>query len=49
MSTSTGHIIKVVGPVVDVEFPLNEELPAINNALHVKKSETETITLEVLN
>ncbi len=47
MSTSTGHIIKVVGPVVDVEFPLNEELPAINNALHVKKSETETITLEV--
>ena len=47
MSTSTGHIIKVVGPVVDVEFPLDEELPAINNALRVKKSENETITLEV--
>ena len=33
---STGRIVQVIGPVVDVEFP--ESLPAIHNALHVDYS-----------
>ena len=46
----TGHIVQVVGPVVDVLFPLDNEQPDINNALLVDKKKldgtTETITLE---
>lgn len=34
---STGHIVQVIGPVVDVEFPLNGTLPEINHALVVEK------------
>ena len=44
---SEGEIVQVIGPVVDVKFPLNKELPDINNALKVIKSKDETITLEV--
>ena len=33
-----GSIIKVVGPVVDVEFP-SGLLPNINNALHISSDE----------
>ena len=48
----TGHIVQVVGPVVDVLFPLDNEQPDINNALLVDKKKldgtTETITLEVV-
>lgn len=35
---STGHIVQVIGPVVDVEFPLNGLLPEINHALIVEKA-----------
>lgn len=35
---STGHIVQVIGPVVDVEFPLNGVLPEINHALIVEKA-----------
>lgn len=35
---STGHIVQVIGPVVDVEFPLNGVLPEINHALIVDKA-----------
>nr|NNM90492.1 hypothetical protein [Bacilli bacterium] len=31
---SKGHVMQVMGPVVDVRFPTGE-LPAINNALRV--------------
>ncbi|RHW39998.1 F0F1 ATP synthase subunit beta [Lysinibacillus yapensis] len=45
-----GHVIQVMGPVVDVKFS-NGQLPAIYNALTVKierpNSEAETLTLEV--
>src|ERR1700709_496915 len=44
-----GRIARVVGPVVDLEFAL-EELPEIFNALHVERTlgdQTDTITLEV--
>lgn len=34
---NTGHIVQVIGPVVDVEFPLNGTLPEINHALVVEK------------
>ena len=46
---SAGRVVRVIGAVVDVEFPRGE-LPALYNALHVEVSlETvaKTITLEV--
>ncbi len=39
-----GKIVKIVGPVVDVEFPA-DQLPEINFALHVT-SEGQTVELE---
>ena len=46
---SSGKIIQVIGPVVDVEFPLDQSLPDIHNALVVyKKDEQKTkVVLEV--
>ncbi|HUG75804.1 MAG TPA: F0F1 ATP synthase subunit beta [Acidimicrobiia bacterium] len=46
---TTGKIIKVAGPVVDVEFP-PDALPEINNALECEltiEGDTQTITFEV--
>src|ERR687893_850378 len=45
----TGRVVRIIGPVVDVEFA-PEELPAINNALTVERTldnETTIITCEV--
>jgi len=45
----TGRVVRIIGPVVDVEFP-PEELPAIQNALTLERSldgDTSTITCEV--
>ncbi|KRN29313.1 f0f1-type atp synthase subunit beta [Lactobacillus selangorensis] len=47
MSESIGKISQVIGPVVDVEFPLDKPLPDINNELKVQKSDTEETVLEV--
>ena len=33
-SAVAGRVVRVIGPVVDVEFP-REALPALYNALHV--------------
>lgn len=44
---SSGKLVQVMGPVVDVSFPLDDSLPDINNALLVRKSKDETVTLEV--
>lgn len=41
-----GFITQVIGPVVDVRFP-EGNLPAINNALTVKRNGDELLTLEV--
>jgi F-type H+/Na+-transporting ATPase subunit beta len=44
-----GRVLRVIGPVVDVEFP-PDELPEINNALTVERTlagETSSITMEV--
>ncbi|MBT2732506.1 F0F1 ATP synthase subunit beta [Carnobacterium sp. ISL-102] len=45
---SIGHIVQVIGPVVDVEFPINDTMPEINNALIVEKNKStnETVVLE---
>jgi F-type H+-transporting ATPase subunit beta len=48
-SEGTGRVVRVIGPVVDVEFPA-DQIPGIYNALHVdvKLGEQErTLTLEV--
>ena len=46
----TGKILQVVGPVVDVVFPLEEGVPDIHNALQVVKTANDgsetTVTLE---
>src|ERR687892_502765 len=45
----TGRVVRIIGPVVDVEFA-PDELPRINNAITVERTldgETTTITCEV--
>ena len=45
----TGRVVRIIGPVLDVEFA-PDELPAINNALTVERTldgEKTTITCEV--
>ena len=42
----TGHIIQIVGVVIDVEFDRSVKLPQINDALIVRRGTTD-ITLEV--
>jgi F-type H+-transporting ATPase subunit beta len=47
--TGTGQVVRVIGPVVDVEFP-RDAMPDIYNALHVDvtlSEGTKTLTLEV--
>ncbi|WP_277986644.1 F0F1 ATP synthase subunit beta [Lactobacillus delbrueckii] len=46
-SLSQGEIVQVIGPVVDVKFPIGKDLPDINNALKVIKSDDDSIILEV--
>ncbi|MFI9647423.1 F0F1 ATP synthase subunit beta [Streptomyces sp. NPDC052040] len=51
-AAATGRVARVIGPVVDVEFPV-DAMPDIYNALHVEVSdpanagEKKTLTLEV--
>lgn len=44
---SKGKILQVIGPVVDVQFPVDKKLPDINNALHVKNTNGDILVLEV--
>nr|WP_305789551.1 F0F1 ATP synthase subunit beta [Actinoplanes lichenis] len=47
--TGTGRVVRVIGPVVDAEFP-RDAMPDIYNALHVDvtlSEGTKTLTLEV--
>ncbi len=47
---TTGRVARVIGPVVDVEFPGEGTMPGIYNALQVNvtlEGETRTLTLEV--
>ena len=46
---ATGRVVRVTGPVIDVEFA-PQDLPQINDALHLDRTlagETATLTLEV--
>ncbi len=46
---SLGRVVRVIGPVVDAEFP-PDELPEIKGALHIERTldgQTDTITCEV--
>jgi F-type H+/Na+-transporting ATPase subunit beta len=48
-ATATGRVARVIGPVVDVEFPA-DAIPEIYSALHVEVTlgeQTRTLTLEV--
>ncbi|MDR6976889.1 F-type H+-transporting ATPase subunit beta [Streptomyces sp. 3330] len=51
-AVATGRVARVIGPVVDVEFPV-DAMPEIYNALHVEvadpanEGERKTLTLEV--
>jgi F-type H+-transporting ATPase subunit beta len=51
-AVATGRVARVIGPVVDVEFPV-DAMPEIYNALHVqvadpaKAGEQKTLTLDV--
>nr|WP_177319941.1 F0F1 ATP synthase subunit beta [Actinoplanes philippinensis] len=47
--TAVGRVVRVIGPVVDVEFP-RDSMPAIFNALHVEvtlSEGTKKLTMEV--
>src|SRR3954466_10606925 len=47
--TGVGRVVRVIGPVVDAEFP-RDAMPAIFNALHVDvtlSEGTKTLTLEI--
>src|SRR5918911_4936571 len=47
--TGVGRVVRVIGPVVDAEFP-RDAMPDIFNALHVQvelAEGTKTLTLEV--
>ncbi len=48
-SSAEGRVVRVIGPVVDIEFPRGE-IPALFNALHAEialPSVAKTLTLEV--
>ena len=42
----TGRVVRVIGPVVDVEFPA-EQIPGIYNALHVNTALNSEVTEEI--
>ncbi|GAA3610620.1 F0F1 ATP synthase subunit beta [Secundilactobacillus similis DSM 23365 = JCM 2765] len=44
---SSGKVVQVIGPVVDVAFPLDEKLPDINTALHIKQDDGSFLVTEV--
>ncbi len=44
--TATGKVIQITGPVVDIEFPAGM-LPAIHNAVEVRRGDGRTIVCEV--
>ena len=47
MSTISGKISQIVGPVIDVEFEAGKGLPKIYDSLEIKKSDGTLLVLEV--
>ncbi len=46
LTTATGRVIQITGPVVDIEFPAGE-LPAIYNAVEIEREGRDPLTCEV--
>ncbi|MCL4122522.1 UNVERIFIED_CONTAM: hypothetical protein GTU68_003900 [Idotea baltica] len=47
MSTITGKVSQIIGPVIDVEFNTESELPKIYDSLEIKKADGSILVLEV--
>src|SRR6056300_1602552 len=47
MSQVTGKIAQIVGPVIDVEFGADSELPKIYDSLEIKRPDSSLLVLEV--
>ncbi len=47
MSTITGKVSQIIGPVIDVEFNTENELPKIYDSLEIKKADGSILILEV--
>ncbi len=46
MAQSVGHIVQIIGPVLDIKFSA-ENMPQIYNAIEIKKQDGKTLTVEV--
>ncbi|MCL2041039.1 MAG: F0F1 ATP synthase subunit beta [Bacteroidales bacterium] len=46
MTKVTGHILQIIGPIVDVSFRDEESMPDIHDALEVTKDNGEKVVLE---
>lgn len=44
---STGKVVQVIGPVVDIAFEAGQQVPDINNALVIDKGNGQSLTVEV--
>ena len=47
MSKVTGKVSQIVGPVIDVEFGADTELPKIYDSLEIKREDGSILVLEV--
>jgi F-type H+-transporting ATPase subunit beta len=45
-ATNTGRVVQIIGTVLDIEFPPNH-LPAVNNAVNVKRDDGTDLVTEV--
>src|SRR4029079_5527481 len=45
-ATNTGRVVQISGTVLDIEFPPNH-LPAVNNAVNVKRDDGTDLVTEV--
>ncbi len=46
MAQNVGHIVQIIGPVLDIAFS-PEKLPALYNAINIKKQDGEFLVVEV--
>lgn len=46
MAQNIGHIVQIIGPVLDIKFS-PEKLPALYNAVTIKKQDESTLVVEV--
>ncbi|WP_069998900.1 F0F1 ATP synthase subunit beta [Cellulosilyticum sp. I15G10I2] len=46
MAQNIGHIVQIIGPVLDIKFS-PQNLPALYNAINIKKQDGETLVVEV--